>query len=267
MRCGFLFSPSDLGVTSDPLQGHAPRKLRRKCIRSTESSGQIEIGINHFPLLGERVHKYLCEEWWVHVVEPVQKMRGLGGMNTGWVGKLAPHRSLLCTSMPSCSCCNASRFWACRPGRSKECFLLRASGSLLSTLLLWKPAALSRPALQMIQVHSRHEITNVLCYFFLRFSSLCLFFLVLICSGGPIIFHQYFPDISGFRLLNQHLGARQITIIPKPELRGFGRDSLTKPPFGVTNRRELVVITYRCNRQNPWKVAIMKPKKPMKPGA
>jgi len=25
---------------------------------------------HHFPLLGERVHKYLCEEWWVHVVEP-----------------------------------------------------------------------------------------------------------------------------------------------------------------------------------------------------
>ena len=29
----------------------------------------------------------------------------------------------------------------------------------------------------------------------------------------------------------------QITIIPKPELRGFGGNSLTKPPFGVTNRR------------------------------
>ena len=31
----------------------------------------------------------------------------------------------------------------------------------------------------------------------------------------------------------------QIIIIPKPELRGFGGDgTLTKPPFGVTNRRE-----------------------------
>ena len=30
----------------------------------------------------------------------------------------------------------------------------------------------------------------------------------------------------------------QIIIIPKPELRGFCGDSLTKPPFGVTNRRE-----------------------------
>ena len=29
----------------------------------------------------------------------------------------------------------------------------------------------------------------------------------------------------------------QISIIPKPELRGFGEDSLTKPHFGVTNRR------------------------------
>ena len=29
----------------------------------------------------------------------------------------------------------------------------------------------------------------------------------------------------------------QITIIPKPELRGFWGDSLTKPPFKVTNRR------------------------------
>ena len=29
----------------------------------------------------------------------------------------------------------------------------------------------------------------------------------------------------------------QITIIPKPELSGFLGDSLTKPPFGVTNRR------------------------------
>ena len=33
----------------------------------------------------------------------------------------------------------------------------------------------------------------------------------------------------------------QITIIPKPELRGFGGDSLTKPPFGVTSA-EVVII-------------------------
>ncbi len=30
----------------------------------------------------------------------------------------------------------------------------------------------------------------------------------------------------------------KITIIPKPELRGFREDSLTTPPFGLTNRRE-----------------------------
>ena len=33
----------------------------------------------------------------------------------------------------------------------------------------------------------------------------------------------------------------QITIIPKPELRGFWGDSLTKPPFGVTSA-EVVII-------------------------
>ena len=31
----------------------------------------------------------------------------------------------------------------------------------------------------------------------------------------------------------------QITIIPKPELRGFGGDSLTKPPFKVTSAEVL----------------------------
>ena len=33
----------------------------------------------------------------------------------------------------------------------------------------------------------------------------------------------------------------QITIIPKPELRGFWGDSLTKPPFKVTSA-EVVII-------------------------
>ena len=33
----------------------------------------------------------------------------------------------------------------------------------------------------------------------------------------------------------------QISIIPKPELRGFGGDSLTKPPFKVTSA-EVVII-------------------------
>ena len=33
----------------------------------------------------------------------------------------------------------------------------------------------------------------------------------------------------------------QISIIPKPELRGFGGSSLIKPPFGVTSA-EVVII-------------------------
>ena len=33
----------------------------------------------------------------------------------------------------------------------------------------------------------------------------------------------------------------QITIIPKPELRGFWRDSLTKPPFGVTSAEVAII--------------------------
>ena len=42
----------------------------------------------------------------------------------------------------------------------------------------------------------------------------------------------------------------QITIIPKPELRGFWKDSLTKPPFGVTSAEVAIicpVILYICN--------------------
>ena len=33
----------------------------------------------------------------------------------------------------------------------------------------------------------------------------------------------------------------QISVIPKPELRGFWKDSLTKPPFKVTSA-EVVII-------------------------
>ena len=33
----------------------------------------------------------------------------------------------------------------------------------------------------------------------------------------------------------------QITIIPKPELRGFWGDSLTKPPFGVTSAEVAII--------------------------
>ena len=37
------------------------------------------------------------------------------------------------------------------------------------------------------------------------------------------------------------MGSGQISIIPKPELRGFGGDSLTKPPFKVTSA-EVVIL-------------------------
>ena len=54
----------------------------------------------------------------------------------------------------------------------------------------------------------------------------------------------------------------QITIIPKPELRGFWGDSLTKPPFGVTsaevviNCPDISIFFFRtCNLMNlcSWK--------------
>ena len=38
----------------------------------------------------------------------------------------------------------------------------------------------------------------------------------------------------------------QITIIPKPELRGFWGDSLTKPPFGVTSAEVAIICPERC---------------------
>ena len=39
----------------------------------------------------------------------------------------------------------------------------------------------------------------------------------------------------------EHSG--QITIIPQPELRGFGGDSRAKPPFGVTSAEVLIICT------------------------
>ena len=41
--------------------------------------------------------------------------------------------------------------------------------------------------------------------------------------------------------ISNHISSGQITIIPKPELRGFWGDSLTQPPFGVTSA-EVVII-------------------------
>ena len=38
-----------------------------------------------------------------------------------------------------------------------------------------------------------------------------------------------------FRLVKLHNLSGQISIIPKPELRGFGGSSLIKPPFRVTS--------------------------------
>ena len=51
---------------------------------------------------------------------------------------------------------------------------------------------------------------------------------------------------------NKYLGKLySISIIPKPELRGFWGDSLTKPPFKVTNRR--VIGRYNLPR-NIWEM-------------
>ena len=38
----------------------------------------------------------------------------------------------------------------------------------------------------------------------------------------------------------------QIPIIPKPELRGFWGDSLTKPPFGVTSAEVAIICPEQC---------------------
>ena len=65
-------------------------------------------------------------------------------------------------------------------------------------------------------------------------------------TSGP---HLISPDLSqsdgGFRKRFSAgkvvIESGQITIIPKPELRGFGGDSLTKPPFKVTSA-EVVII-------------------------
>ena len=44
-----------------------------------------------------------------------------------------------------------------------------------------------------------------------------------------------YVDISG-----------QISIVPKPELRGFGGDSLTKPPFKVTSAEVVIICPDIC---------------------
>ena len=39
----------------------------------------------------------------------------------------------------------------------------------------------------------------------------------------------------------------QISIIPKAELRGFGGDSLTKPPFKVTSAEVVIICPDKMN--------------------
>ena len=42
------------------------------------------------------------------------------------------------------------------------------------------------------------------------------------------------------------LTSGQITLIPKPELRRFWGDSLTKPPFGVTSAEVAIICPVAC---------------------
>ena len=44
-----------------------------------------------------------------------------------------------------------------------------------------------------------------------------------------------------------HIISGQTTIIPKPELRGFWGDSLTKPPFGVTSAEVAIICPEYLN--------------------
>ena len=58
---------------------------------------------------------------------------------------------------------------------------------------------------------------------------------------GKMFFHQ-----KPFRWPKT---SRQVTIIPKPELRGFGGDSLTKPPFGVTSAEVVIICPENMAKQ------------------
>ena len=44
-----------------------------------------------------------------------------------------------------------------------------------------------------------------------------------------------------YQLLKVHKSGQIKIIIPKPELRGFWGDSLTKPPFGVTSAEVAII--------------------------
>ncbi len=59
----------------------------------------------------------------------------------------------------------------------------------------------------------------------------------------PIIFEQpkFFKTIK-----KHHVG--QISIIPKPELRGFWVDSPTKPPFKVTSAEVVLIKQHHWNK-------------------
>ena len=69
--------------------------------------------------------------------------------------------------------------------------------------------------------------------------SACFFCVACALSAGHSV--EYLNPF-GFLLESLKKTSGQITIIPKPELRGFWGDSLTKPPFGVTTRRKQVAI-------------------------
>ena len=58
---------------------------------------------------------------------------------------------------------------------------------------------------------------------------------------GKMFFHQ-----KPFRWPKT---SRQVTTIPKPELRGFGGDSLTKPPFGVTSAEVVIICPENMAKQ------------------
>ena len=54
-------------------------------------------------------------------------------------------------------------------------------------------------------------------------------------NSHDLPWHFMWPTWANFSQFQYHSG--QISILPKPEVRGFGGDSLTKPPFKVTSAR------------------------------
>ena len=65
---------------------------------------------------------------------------------------------------------------------------------------------------------------------------------VIIIVWSPLYIHAFLLNPC-FITIHQ---PGQITIIPKPELRAFLRDSLTKPPFGVTSAEVAIICPDQC---------------------